>query len=107
MVCAVLSLFSASPGAAVALIALNVSGCSAIAGTAGSYRRSSSIEREMSVNSVEVSHYLAAAIPGADLAELPGDDRVPWLGDQDALIEAVRVFFIQRLGSNDLTQVGA
>ena len=50
------------------------------------------------VNSVEVARYLAAAIPGADLAELPGDDHLPWLGDQDALVDAIRSFLMERIG---------
>jgi class 3 adenylate cyclase len=36
--------------------------------------------------------YLAAQIPGARYVELPGRDHAPWVGDADALVEAVREF---------------
>lgn len=43
---------------------------------------------------IEVGHarYLAQHIPGASLIELPGQDHTPWLGDQDAIIDAVEHF---------------
>ncbi|HET7035294.1 MAG TPA: alpha/beta fold hydrolase [Thermomicrobiaceae bacterium] len=48
---------------------------------------------------LENAHYLAAHIPGAALIELPGDDHLPWLGDQDAVVAAVRGFLMERVGS--------
>ncbi len=53
------------------------------------------------VNSIEIARYLAAAIPGAELAELPGGDHLPWMGDQDALVDVVRSFLTERLGTNE------
>jgi pimeloyl-ACP methyl ester carboxylesterase len=50
-------------------------------------------------NPIEVARYLAAAIPGAVLVELPGEDHLPWLGDQDALIEAVQTFLEHLTGT--------
>lgn len=41
---------------------------------------------------VEEGRYLAARIPGAVLAELPGPDHLPFVGDQEALFEAVEQF---------------
>ena len=38
------------------------------------------------------SRYIADHIPGARLAELPGDDHLPWLGDQDAVLDEVEAF---------------
>ena len=89
---------SASPGAAVALSRMNRS--IDIRPLLGQLHVPTLVMNRTGdrVNSVEVARYLAAAIPGADLAELPGDDHVPWLGDQDAVIEAMRVFLTQRLG---------
>jgi len=35
---------------------------------------------------------LARRIPGADYLELPGNDHLPWVGDADRIVEAVREF---------------
>jgi len=35
---------------------------------------------------------LAMGIPGAKYVELPGNDHVPWVGDQDRIIEEIRQF---------------
>ena len=39
--------------------------------------------------SVEEGRYLAARIPGAKFVELPGMDHLPWVGDQDAVLDEV------------------
>jgi pimeloyl-ACP methyl ester carboxylesterase len=44
---------------------------------------------------IEAARYVASRIPGATLVELPGDDHLPYFGDQDALIETVRSFLNQ------------
>src|SRR4029078_4175369 len=41
---------------------------------------------------VEGSRYLAAHIPGARYVELPRDDHLPFVGDQDALLDEVEQF---------------
>ena len=41
---------------------------------------------------VEEGRYLADRIVGARLVELPGNDHLPFVGDQDAIIEAVQRF---------------
>jgi pimeloyl-ACP methyl ester carboxylesterase/DNA-binding CsgD family transcriptional regulator len=41
---------------------------------------------------VEGSRYMAAQIPGARYVELPGDDHLPFVGDQDALLDVVEAF---------------
>jgi pimeloyl-ACP methyl ester carboxylesterase len=41
---------------------------------------------------VEAGRYLARHIPGARLVELPGDDHLPWVGDTDALVDEVEEF---------------
>ena len=38
---------------------------------------------------VEEGRYLASRIPGATLVELPGDDHLPFVGDQDAMLDAI------------------
>jgi class 3 adenylate cyclase len=42
--------------------------------------------------SVENGRYLAEHIPGAKFVELPGDDHLPFVGDQDALIDEIEEF---------------
>ena len=41
---------------------------------------------------VEGSRYMASRIPGAALVELPGDDHLPFVGDQDEILEAIDRF---------------
>jgi len=41
---------------------------------------------------IEEGRYLAARIPGATMVELPGADHLPFVGDQDALLDAVDHF---------------
>jgi len=38
------------------------------------------------------SRYLAAHIPGVRSVELPGEDYLPWLGDQDAILDPIEEF---------------
>jgi DNA-binding SARP family transcriptional activator/pimeloyl-ACP methyl ester carboxylesterase len=40
----------------------------------------------------EGSRYLATRIHGASVAELPGDDHLPWEGDQEALVAEIERF---------------
>jgi pimeloyl-ACP methyl ester carboxylesterase len=41
---------------------------------------------------VEQGRYMAEKVPGAKFVELPGDDHLPFVGDQDALIDEVEEF---------------
>jgi pimeloyl-ACP methyl ester carboxylesterase len=41
---------------------------------------------------VEEGRYLASRIPGARFVELPGDDHLPFAGDQDAVLDAIEAF---------------
>jgi pimeloyl-ACP methyl ester carboxylesterase len=41
---------------------------------------------------VEEGRYLASRISGAQFVELPGDDHLPFVGDQDAILQAVEQF---------------
>jgi pimeloyl-ACP methyl ester carboxylesterase len=43
-------------------------------------------------SSIDEGRYLAARIPGAKFVELPGDDHLPWVGDQDAVLGEVEEF---------------
>jgi pimeloyl-ACP methyl ester carboxylesterase/DNA-binding winged helix-turn-helix (wHTH) protein len=41
---------------------------------------------------VEEGRYVAGLIPGARFVELPGDDHLPFVGDQDALLDEIERF---------------
>jgi class 3 adenylate cyclase len=41
---------------------------------------------------VEEGRYVAQSIPGAQWVELPGVDHLPFVGDQDAILDAIREF---------------
>jgi pimeloyl-ACP methyl ester carboxylesterase len=40
----------------------------------------------------EEARYMADTIPGARLALLPGDDHLPWVGDSEAILDAMHEF---------------
>jgi class 3 adenylate cyclase len=42
---------------------------------------------------VEEGRWIAGRIPGARFVELPGEDHLPWVGDQDAVLDEVEEFF--------------
>jgi class 3 adenylate cyclase len=44
------------------------------------------------VEVIETGRYLAEHIPDAHLVELPGNDSLPWVGESDAVIEAIEDF---------------
>ncbi len=44
------------------------------------------------IESVESGRNLGSRIPGARYVELPGEDHLPWAGDQDALLDEVEEF---------------
>lgn len=41
---------------------------------------------------VEEGRYVAQLVPGAQFREFPGDDHLPFVGDQDAMLDAVETF---------------
>jgi pimeloyl-ACP methyl ester carboxylesterase len=40
----------------------------------------------------EASRYVGERIPGARMVDLPGSDHMPWLGDQDAVLDEIQEF---------------
>jgi pimeloyl-ACP methyl ester carboxylesterase len=41
---------------------------------------------------IDEGRYVASRIPGATLIELPGEDHLPFVGDQDAILDAIEGF---------------
>jgi pimeloyl-ACP methyl ester carboxylesterase len=48
-------------------------------------------------SNVEEGRWIADRIPGAKFVELPGDDHLPWVGDQDSVLDEVEPFLTGRL----------
>ena len=86
----------ASPGAAVALTKMNadidVRGVlpSIKVPTLVIHRTGDQLLR------IEEGRYLASHIPGAEFVELAGADHLPFVGDQDAVVDAIETFLSQR-----------
>jgi pimeloyl-ACP methyl ester carboxylesterase/DNA-binding winged helix-turn-helix (wHTH) protein len=54
---------------------------------------------------VEEGRYLAENIPGAKFIELPGIDHLPFVGDQDAIIDAIEEFLTGMRHSEEVDRV--
>ncbi len=54
---------------------------------------------------VDEGRYVAAHIPGAQFVELPGDDHLPFVGDQDAILTAIERFLEGRRDTADANRV--
>jgi len=54
---------------------------------------------------VEEGRYVAGLIPGAQFVELPGDDHLPFVGDQGALLDEIERFLSTRRGQVDEDRV--
>lgn len=83
---------SASPGAAAALLRMNTmidvrDVLPAIRVPALVIHRTGDRDAH-----VEEGRWIASRIPGARFLELAGDDHLPWVGDQDAVLDAVQEF---------------
>ena len=83
---------AASPGAAVALLRMNTQ--IDIRHVLPTIRVPTLVVHrtgDRDVN-VEEGRWLAARIPGTRFVELPGDDHLPWVGDQDAILDEIQEF---------------
>jgi len=83
---------SASPGAAVTLLRMNTEiDIRAVLPTIGVptlvLHRTGDLDAK-----VEEGHWIAKQIPGARFVELPGVDHLPWVGDQDSILDEVEEF---------------
>jgi class 3 adenylate cyclase len=54
---------------------------------------------------VEEGRWIANQIPGAKLVELPGQDHLPWVGDQDAVLDETERFLTGRLSPTEPDRV--
>jgi class 3 adenylate cyclase len=83
---------SASPGAAAALLRMNTQ--IDIRGILPSITVPTLVmHRTGDLDSnVEEGRWIAGQIPGARFVELAGDDHIPWVGDQDTLLDTVEHF---------------
>ena len=83
---------SASPGAALTLAKMNTS--VDIRHVLPAIRVPALILHRTGDLDVDVggSRYIAGRIPGAKFVELPGNDHLPWVGDQNAILEEVKNF---------------
>ena len=86
------SRLSASPGAAIAILRLNME--IDVRHILRAIRVPTLVMHRIDerVTSIEQGRYLAANVPGAELAEFPGIDHIPWIGDSDAVLEKVERF---------------
>ena len=50
------------------------------------------IHRAAEPLNIENARYIAAKIPDARVLELPGQDHLPWLGDQDSVLDAIEEY---------------
>jgi pimeloyl-ACP methyl ester carboxylesterase/DNA-binding winged helix-turn-helix (wHTH) protein len=82
----------ASPGAAVALTQMNAE--IDVRNVLPSIRVPSLVihRREDQCLKVEVGRFVAERIPGARFVELPGNDHLPFVGDQDAILDEMEEF---------------
>ena len=82
----------ASPGAAVALTQMNAE--IDVRNVLASIRVPSLVihRRDDQCLKVEEGRFVAERIPGAKFVELPGDDHLPFVGDQDAILDHVEEF---------------
>ncbi|MGE0885794.1 MAG: alpha/beta fold hydrolase [Blastocatellales bacterium] len=54
---------------------------------------------------VEEGRYLAENIPGAKFVELPGIDHLPFVGDQDAILDEIEIFLTGMCHASEIDRV--
>jgi pimeloyl-ACP methyl ester carboxylesterase len=83
---------AASPGAAVALLRMNTQ--IDIRAVLPAIRVPTLVLHRVGDldSNIEEGRFIARRIPGARLVELPGSDHLPWVGDQDSILDEVQEF---------------
>jgi class 3 adenylate cyclase len=84
---------SASPGAAVALLRMNTQ--IDIRAVLPSIRVPTLVLHRLGDLDANVAEgrWIATQVPSARFVELPGEDHLPWVGDQDSVLDEVQEFF--------------
>jgi class 3 adenylate cyclase len=96
---------SASPGAAVAFLKMNTQlDITHVLPTIHVPTLVMHRTADPNVN-VEEGRWLAERIPGARFVELPGADHMPWVGDQDAILDETQEFLTGARPAPDATRV--
>jgi class 3 adenylate cyclase len=96
---------AASPGAVVAIMKMNRE--IDVRHVLPAIRTPTLILHRTAERVSEIAHarYMAQHIPGAKLVELPGEDHVPWVGDQAALIDQIQQFLTGTRHTHDPERV--
>src|SRR5215813_11576510 len=83
---------AASPGAAIAILRMNMD--IDVRHVLPTIRVPTLVAHRIDerVSSVGQARYLATHIAGAELAEFPGIDHTPWIGDADAILDRIERF---------------
>ena len=96
---------SASPGAAVALLKMNTQlDITRILPTIHVPTLVMHRTEDLDVN-IEEGRWMAEYIPGAKFVELPGADHLPWVGEQDGILDETQEFLTGSLPEPDATRV--
>jgi pimeloyl-ACP methyl ester carboxylesterase/DNA-binding winged helix-turn-helix (wHTH) protein len=95
----------ASPGAAVALTRMNAQ--VDVRGVLPAVRVPALVMHRRGDHCllVEEGRFLASLIPQARFVELPGNDHLPFVGDQDAVLSEIRTFLTGLAGAGTLDRV--
>jgi class 3 adenylate cyclase/pimeloyl-ACP methyl ester carboxylesterase len=96
---------SASPGAAAAIMKMNRE--IDVRHILPATRVPTLILHRTAERVIDVGHarYMAQHIPGAKLVELPGEDHIPWFGDQASILDEVEQFLTGRRHAHEPERV--
>ena len=96
---------SASPSATAALVGMN--DAADVRGDLPTIRTKTMVLHRLGDRAVPIDHgrALAAAIPGAVMREFPGDDHLPFLGDQESIVAEIELFLTGARRTPDLDKV--
>lgn len=96
---------SASPGAAVALLKMNTQlDITRILPTIHVPTLVMHRTEDLDV-SIEEGRWMAEHIPGAKFVEFPGADHLPWVGEQDGILDQTQEFLTGSLPEPDATRI--
>ena len=96
---------SASPSAAVALLRMNTQ--IDVRGVLPAIRVPALVMHRTDDQDVKIDEgrYIADRIPGAHFVELQGDAHIPWVGDQDSVLDEVQEFLTGNRPARDVDRI--